>query len=183
MQIRYYLDTNDTYMREYAIKDNRFGYYLTEYQIKQIENDNRGNDKYYITSFMLKDYNLHEMIGSKIFKYTACPSEDTRYIVVNSEIMRTYEILSGYCKGDLELVFKACLSNYGVVDYLTKRKIEMPILYCNKFNLYRDMLNYNNLSQYERRISRRLKKYVCKDISGIIKNYILLPTFPLLKKH
>ena len=50
------------------------------------------------------------------------------------------------------------------------------------FSYYCKMLNYNNLSQYERRISRRLKKHVCKDISSIIKNYILLPTFPLLKK-
>lgn len=188
---RLYLDTNDTYMREYAIEDKIYGYYITDDIIIRIENENRRNGKYYITTHILQNYDLHEMIGSKIFKYNATPYNatpynDYRYIVVNCTLMTLFHTLTGYGKYDegcLKLVFNACLSNYGVVDYLTKRKIEFPRVYCQRFNLYRDMLNYNSQSQYERRISRRLKKYLYKDVSNIIIQYILLPTFPLLKKH
>jgi len=187
---RHYLDTNDTYMREYAIEDKRFGYYITDDIIRRIQNENEKNGKYYITTHVLKNYDLHEMIGSKIFKYTATTYNDNRYIVVNWTLMILYHTLTGYygrCgkydEGFLKLVFNACLSNYGVVDYLTKDKIEFPIAHCRKFNIYRDMLNYNSQSQYERRISRRLKKYLYKDVSNIIIQYILLPTFPLLKKR
>ena len=189
---RIYLDDNDVYMREYA-KWNKNGYYLSYDELMRIRNYNyRTNNNYWYFSpgaFTCFSDKIISLAGIKSYKYKRVRmrnkpfnnhhiKEGNTYYVVNERIRRLFHILTLTDNNEYKLgiLFDACLTNYDIIEYMTRWKKDG-----NNNNKDRDIVRYyrykemelNYVFKYKEDIENKLSKYFYKDVANIINDYLI----------
>ena len=188
---RIYLDDDDVYMREYA-KWNNNGFYLSYDELMRIRNYNyRSNHNYYYFTpgaFTHCCNKIMSLAGMKTFKYKRVRMRDRPffndhikegniYYVVNERIRRLFHILTFTDNNEYKLgiLFDACLTNYDIIEYMTRWKKDGN-------NEDRDIMKYYRYKQmeldyvdkYKENIQNALSKYFYKDVSNIINDYLIM---------
>lgn len=189
---RIYLDDNDVYMREYA-KWNKNGYYLSYDELMRIRNYNyRTNNNYWYFSpgaFTCFSDKIISLAGIKSYKYKRVRmrnkpfnnhhiKEGNTYYVVNERIRRLFHILTLTDNNEYKLgiLFDACLTNYDIIEYMTRWKDgntnneDRNIM---KYYRYREMQD-TYVDKYKECVTKRLYNHFYKDVCNIINDYLIM---------
>ena len=180
---RIYLDDADVYMRETAsIGYDKIGYYISFNKLKQLQQDNYENNKYYISTIKHTRHTakVRSLAGVKTYKYKyvdmrKCKfycddiQEGAEYYVFNTNIRQLYDTMTGKSL-NTGLLFLNCLNNYDIVEFMIQGRDMFK--YDLHFHIY-EMMQNKYMYRYKKEVSNKLRKYFYKDVANIINDYLI----------